>query len=280
MTSELPVPEPVSGAVPVPGAVPVTGSQPVPEPVPEPLRRPGRGRLVALATAAVLSAVVVGGGVGFGVLQVVNKPKHQVAAARKPAAAKPPVYGALSDGNHFGPLGDLLVPVPLEMQPGPDDDEFGNDTVLTTTQYKALYDETIADLPSADRKQLDQVFQASFIKGYALRTYLDSDTTDIEIALRQENQNAAKGDGQAGRILADVTGAFRPGPAVPGFPKTHCYLPPLASGDKLDYMDCDASVGDMYVWMHVSGVAPLDSAPAVDLLAQQLTRLAVPGAQI
>jgi len=44
-------------------------------------------------------------------------------------------------------------------------------------------------------------------------------------------------------------------------------------------MDCDTSVGDMYVWMHVSGVAPLDSASAVQLLSQQLTRLAIPGAQ-
>ena len=267
MTPELPVP------------VPVPVSEPTPEPASAPVRGSGRGRWVALATAAVLSAVVVGGGVGFGVLQVVNKPKHQAVAVRKPAAPKPPAYGAMSDGNHFGPLGDQLLPVPLGMEPGPDDGEFGNDTVLTTAQYKAFYNGTISDLSTTDRKLLDQRFRASFIKGYAVRTYLDSDTTDIEIALRQENQNAAKSDGQTGRILADATGAFRPGPAVPGFPKTRCYLPPLASGDKLDYMDCDASVGDIYVWMHVAGVAPLDSATAVDLLAQQLTRLAIPGAQ-
>ncbi len=44
-------------------------------------------------------------------------------------------------------------------------------------------------------------------------------------------------------------------------------------------MDCDASVGDIAVWMDVEGVAPLDSASAVNLLSQQLTRLAIPGAQ-
>ncbi|MFC1417955.1 hypothetical protein [Streptacidiphilus cavernicola] len=273
MTPEFPPPTPApEAALPEPtSAAPAT--------TPPPARKPGRGRLVALGTAAVLSAVVVGGGVGYGVLQTVDKPKHRVVAATKPAPAKPPTYGALSNGNHFGSLGDLLLPIPNGMTAGPDDAGFGNDAVLTTAQYKAFYDQTISYLSTADRKLMQQDFQASYIKGYAVRTYLVDNSMTVEVALRQENQNAAKADAKAGKDLADATGAFRPGPAVPGFPKTHCYLPPLVSGDKLDYMDCDASVGDMYVWLHVEGVAPLESSAAVTLLSQQLTRLAIPGAQ-
>ncbi|MHA6761694.1 hypothetical protein [Streptacidiphilus sp. PAMC 29251] len=248
-------------------------------PPPAPVRKPGRGRWAALGTAAVLSAVVVGGGVGFGVLQVVNKPKHQVAAAKKPAAAKPPRYGALSNGDHFGSLGDLLLPVPMGMEPGPDFYEFGNDTVLSASEYQAIFTKSIGFMSTADRKLEEQDFLDSHTKGYALRTYLQSDSTVITLALRQENQQSATLAAKSRKHLADATGAYRPGPGVPGFPATHCYLPPLPSGDKLDYMDCDASVGDISVWMDVEGVAPLDSAAAVSLLSQQLTRLAIPGAQ-
>jgi len=176
----------------------VTPEFPLPAENPPPaeavVKAPGRGRWLALGTAAVLSAVVVGGGVGYGVLQVVDKPKHQAAASHKPAPVKAPTYGALSNGNHFGSLSDLLMPVPNEMKAGPDDAGFGNDAVLTASQYKTFYEKTISYLSTADRKRQEQDFQASFVKGYAVRTYLVSDTTDIEIALRQENQGAAKGD--------------------------------------------------------------------------------------
>ncbi len=283
MTAELPQLQPAADDAPEAGSVPDPLHDPLPElpsgPVPPPERKPGRGRWVALGTAAVLSAVVVGGGVGYGVLQAVDKPRPQAAAAKKPAPVKPPTYGALSNGNHFGSLGDLLLPVPSDMEPGPDFYEFGNDTVLTASQYQAIFKKSIAFLSTADRKVEEQDFAASHTKGYALRSYLVSDTTVITVSLRQENQQTAANAAKWSKDRADATGAYRPGPGVPGFPQTHCYLPPLASGDKLDYMDCDASVGDIAVWMDVEGVAPLDSASAVNLLSQQLTRLAIPGAQ-
>ena len=265
MTAELPQPEVTQPEVPQPEVTPVR-------------QKPGRGRWLALGTALVLSAVVVGGGAGFAVLGLTKKPVKHV-AARKPAAPRPPAYGALSNGNHFGSLSDLMLPVPDDMTLGPDFYEYGNDTVLSAPQFHALFDKSIAPLSTAARRAEEQYFQASHTKGYALRSYLVSDTTSIVIALRQENQNSAAQNAAASKELAEATNVFRPGPAVPGFPGVHCYLPPLASGDKLDYMDCDASVGDIAVWMDVSGVAPLDSASAVSLLSQQLTRLAIPGAQ-
>lgn len=281
MTTELPDPglpqpglpqaEPL-GAESVAGHVPVAGQDPV--------RGSGRGRALALGTLLVLSAVAVGGGVGFGILQVDKKPDRTVAAVSgSPAPSASPAYGAHVDGDHFGTLSDLLLPLPVGYNLGPDDPGIGNDTTLTTAQYRAIFDEDIASLSSSDRKKLDGGFNASFVKGDAVRTYQSSGDMVIEVELRQENQRAASSGAAWLKELADSTQAFRAGPAVPGFPQVHCYLPPLASGDKLDYMDCDASVGDMYVRLSAYGVAPLDSASATDLLRQQLERLAIPGAQ-
>jgi hypothetical protein len=272
VTTELPQPQSAATAEPA-------AELPVGPTAELAVRRSGRGRWIALGTAAVLSAVVVGGGVGLGVLAIVGRPKHQASAAAEAVPAKPPTYGALADGNHFGSLSDLLLPVPGNLEPGPDVPGFGNDTLLTASQFHAFYDKSIATFSSADRKTLENGFQAAHIKAYAVRTYLVSDSMTIEIALRQENQSVAKGDAAELKDLATVTGVFRTGPGVPGFPQARCYLPPLQTGDKLDYLNCDVAVGDMFLSMQVSGVAPLDTASAVGLLSQQLTRLAIPGAQ-
>ena len=283
-----PSPEPGLSSEPAPDFAPVLTSEPAPDFAPEPAPalapetsrpKPGRVRWVALGTAAVLSAVVVGGGVGYGVLQVVNKPKSHAAAAKKPAPAKPPTYGAHSDGDHYGSLGDLLLPVPGGMRLGPDYYEFGNDTVLSVAEYHAVYDKDISFLSTAERKAEEQYFKSLHVKGYALRSYQPGSGLVVTIKLLQENQQSAAAAAKAQKQEIDATGAFRPGPGVPGFPKAHCFMPPLPSGDKLDYMDCDATIGDMDVRLEADGVAPLDSTTAVQLLSQQLTRLAIPGAQ-
>lgn len=271
MTDELPPAEPVLSAPVLPEPVPFG---------PEPLvRKPGRGRWVALGSALVLSAVAVGGGVGYGVLQVTGGSKHRAPVAATPAPSASPKYGAMSDGNHFGSLSDLLQPVPSSMEPGPDDQNYGNDTVLTTEQFHGLFDQQIKSFSAKERKSAEQGFSMMFIRGYALRTYMVYGSTEIEITLRQENQKVALSEAGTLTAVARDTGLFRAGPAVPGFPDAHCYLPPLAVGDKLDVLECDAAVGDIYVRLDADGVAPLDSKSAVDLLAQQLTRLAIPGAQ-
>ncbi|WP_042410623.1 hypothetical protein [Streptacidiphilus carbonis] len=287
MTDELPHSEPMGSpapAFPAPGpvavqaAVPAALQAPVPDQVP--LRKPGKGRWFALATLLVLSAVAVGGGVGFGILQVDRNPKKAVAApTASPTPSASPGYGAHVDGDHFGPLSDMLLPVPSGYSLGPDDPGIGNDTTLTAAQYHAIFDKDIASLSSSDRQKLEGSFNASFIKGDAVRTYQTNDNLVVEVELRQENQKVASYGAAWLKSLADSTQAFRAGPAVPGFPKVHCYLPPLSNGDKLDYLDCDASVGDLYVRLSAYGVAPLDSASATELLRQQLERLAIPGAQ-
>lgn len=260
MTAEIPQPEP---AVTVPPAGPGPKSA-------------GK-RWIALGTAGVLSAVVVGGGVGLAVLKLRHKPTRPVAVASKPVAR--PSYGALSDGNHFGSLSDLLLPVPTGDSLGPDAWELGNNSVLDTAQEHAHFDKEIASLSTSDRTRLEGTFDAAHIKGTGLRTYLVGAGLVVEITLEQENQGAARSASQRNEDLAAATGAFRAGPSVPGYPKTHCYLPPLPTGDKLDYLSCDASVGDILVTLNAYGTAPLDSSSAVDLLQQQLDRLAIPGAQ-
>ncbi|MEZ0092795.1 hypothetical protein [Streptacidiphilus sp. EB129] len=270
MTTESPQPTPVTGStVPAEAPQPNTLASAPPR---------GRGRLVVLAAALALSAVGVGGGVGLLVLHGETQAAPVAAATGQPTPT--PSYGAMSNGNHFGDLGDLLLPVPSSLYPGPDDPGVGNDAVLTAAQYHGIYDKDLKSLSAGDRQGMESYFVASHIKGGAVRTYRSGGTLSVEISLLQENQQFAAQLGGFSSALAAKTGVYRTGPAVPGFPTAHCYLPPLLSGDKLDYMECDASVGDMYVHLGASGVAPLDTATAVDLMRQQLTRLAIPGAQI
>jgi hypothetical protein len=260
----------------VPPPYPQTPADPGTPPSP-PVGGTRRGRRVALVAAFVLSAVVVGGGAGAGVLAL--RPQH-VAAAPAPAH-RGPAYGALADGNHFGSLGDLLLPMPSDYQEGPDDEALGNDTVLGKDQYERYFNEQFRDLKSGDRKKLQALLDLSHIRGYALRSYAaDSDDFVAEISLLQENQQRAKQSAEWTKAFADATGVFRTGPAIDGFPHARCYLPPGLPGDKLDHMTCTDAEGDLLITMRVDGVAPLNTASAAALFKQQLTRLAIPAAAI
>lgn len=240
--------------------------------------KPGRARWIALGAAAVLSAVAVGGGVGFGVLQVSKKPAKPVASAA-PKTPAGPTYGALSNGNHFGALRDLLVPVPVYENLGPDMYQFGNDSELDPAQYHQLWEKQFSFLSTADRTAMENGLAADHLKGIAVRSYQVSGQLVVWVQLSQENQDRAKSAAGTLKQLSDRTGMYRAGPAVPGFPAVRCFLPPLATGDKLDQLECNASVGDMLVTLDAQGTAPLDTASAIDLMRQQLTRLAIPGAQ-
>ncbi|WP_052442653.1 hypothetical protein [Streptacidiphilus neutrinimicus] len=244
-------------------------------PAPTPASSGRRLTVGALGLAFVLSAVGVGAFVGLGL--------------RSPAAAKPataaaraatPSFGAHSDGDHYGSLGDLLLPIPAGYQYGPDDMGLGDDSVLTPSQYEAMYTKSFAFLSSGERQQLKNELDLAHVLGYGLRTYSDSSSQVVEITLLQENQHTAKGWSQVGKELADATNALRAGPSIPGHPEAHCYLLPTRPGDPLDSMGCEAAVGDLLVSLDAEGTAPLDQRGAAAILEAQLNRLAIPAAQI
>jgi hypothetical protein len=237
-----------------------------------PLRR--RLAVGALGVAFVLSAVGAGTAVGLGL---------RSPASAKPATAAPapkPSFGAHSDGDHFGSLSDLLLPMPTGYQYGPDDMGLGDDSVLTRDQYEAMFAKSFSFLTSSERDRLKNQLDLAHILGYGLRTYSDGSSQIVEITLLQENQHSAKGWSQADKYLADSTNVFRAGPGIPGHPEAHCYLLPAKPGDRLDAMHCDAAVGDLLVSLDAEGTAPLDQQGAAAILEAQLNRLAIPAAQI
>ncbi|SEK69490.1 hypothetical protein [Streptacidiphilus jiangxiensis] len=244
---------------------------------PAPQRRTGRlPGLVALGAAFVLSAVGVGTAVGYYGLRD-NRAAQPVAKA---AAHAGPAYGAHSDGDHFGSLSDLLLPLPGGYDYGPDDADLGDNTVLTHDQYVKKFNSDFAVLRTSERDKLRTDLDLDHVLGYALRTYTDGNALVVEVSLVQENQQTAKSMATLGKFLADSTGAFRAGPSIPGHPEAHCYLLPASPNDPLDQMDCDDYVGDMLVHVDAYGPAPLDQQSVASLLELQLSRLAIPAAQI
>jgi hypothetical protein len=252
---------------------------------PEPAPGRGRNRWIALGAAAVLVSMAVGGGVGYVLLQYKQQPRPAARIfAAPPATVHLPSYGARSDGDHYGPLSDLLLPIPGGYTLGPDLPGVGGDVQLTPAQFVSVSGDIDPGATSSERKALVQSVESSHLEGYALRSY--EPTTGgspdyyLQIALVQENQHEASDSLTVMHQMVQYLGVDRSGPAVPGFPSAQCFLPYSATGDQLSSMECVAAVGDLFVDMQEDGTAPLDTGDAVAVFEQQLTRLAIPAAQI
>lgn len=246
--------------------------------------RPGPA---ARAAAAVVAAALLGVGIGFGVLQV--RYDDEPVAAAAPAAPSAgatgatgagPSYGAKANGTHFGSMRDLLVPLPAGYRPGPDSGAYGNDTELSEAQRKAWVEDEVRGLPSKLQDALRKDWQQYPLKGGGVRSFTanDSDAVTATVWLLQYHQEAVKADDAWVSALGSDTGLFRLGPQVPGHSEAHCYLPALDPGAEIDSMHCSAAVGDLRVVFNSEGVVPLPKDRLVTLFAQQLDRLALPGA--
>ncbi len=262
-------PEPQAGSIPEATAAPSASAAPSAPVAPN---GPRKGRWLALGLVGVLVAVATGYGIGEAILADEKAPTVS-AAASTPAPAPAPAIGVRPDGSHFGPLSALLLPVPATMSLGSDDPAFGNDTVLAPGQYQAFFNENFAELAGGDRSRLGGLLDVPGLNGAALRTYMVSDQMEVEVGMFQMTRDRVVADNALRQELANATGGFAGGVSVTGFPQAHCYLPPLQEGDRLDYLNCDAVIGDLLVTMHAYGVAPLDSTDAAGLFQQQLTRL-------
>ncbi len=203
-----------------------------------------------------------------------------------PGAAPAPTpsasaFGAKSNGNHFGSLRDLLLPVPAGFALGPDDGGYGNDTELTAEQLGAELEEDLADVPEEKRGQLKAYWDGLHVKGTGIRT-LESLGRDLVVSfkLRQFNQQEVERENEYTAVFTGDTGLFRTGPDIPGHPEAHCYLMPVDPGAQIDYLECSAAEGDLLVVMDVEGVAQLPKDKIVTLFTAQLDRLARPGASV
>ncbi|GAA5006385.1 hypothetical protein [Kitasatospora paranensis] len=252
---------------------------PVLEVPPAARRRPS---FAVRATAAVVAAALVGVGIGVGILKVRYDDEPVVAAGPTAAAPGPsasPAFGAKSNGTHFGSFRDLLLPVPDGYRLGPDAGAYGNDTELTEAQRKSWMEDEIRGLPTKLQDSLRKVWQDTPLKGGGVRSLAASDDTLVAtVWLLQYHQAAVKADDAWVSTLGSDTGLFRLGPQVPGHTEAHCYLPALPPGSEVDSLQCSAALGDLRVVFQVDGVAPLPKDRLVTLFAEQLDRLAIPGA--
>lgn len=248
------------------------------QPQPPSVRRPGRGRWIALGAVGVLVAVATGAGIGEAILGDEKQPAKAAPAAQAAIAA--PSFGSNADGSHYGSLSDLLLPVPDQGALGADDPAFGNDTVLSPAQYQPFFNEDFSDLSGADRSRLSGLLDLGGLQAAALRTYQVSDQLDVEIGMFQVRPDRVAAGPAITQELANATGSFTATGTVTGFPKARCYQPPLAqASDQLDYLDCAAVAGDLLVTVEAYGSAPMDTSAVTALLQQQLTRLGTPEAQ-
>ncbi|GAA1992241.1 hypothetical protein [Kitasatospora viridis] len=270
---------------------PATPEDPaVPRPS-RPLRPPRPLRAAALAVTAVLATAAVGVAVGLGVLAA-TRPEHAGTVGPTPVpgtahetpAAGGPVYGAHSDGTHFGALSDLLLPVPAGFSLGLNGGDAGADTEagadLTGDQLAGELDAQLDLLPAAQRSAARTRLQGAHPRT-GTRGYTAAD--GHLVASIWLDQFAGSADaGPAGAVFATAwSGAgtdYRQGPSVPGHPEVSCVLPSTRPSAPIDELDCAAVVGDVLVTMRVEGAAPLPKSEAVSMFRQQLERLAIPGA--
>lgn len=247
-----------------------------------------RAGLAVRVGAAVVVAALVGVGIGIGIIQVKYPDGKEIAGSAgptvassgpSPSAAPSPVFGAKENGNHFGAMLDLLLPLPTGYALGPDDGAYGNNTELTPEQLAGELDDTLKDLPKDQRDKVRANWQALHIKGAGVRSIKRADNAvAVGFQLRQFNQQAVGAQNEFVGAFVAASGIFREGPGVPGHPEAHCFLPPAPPGEELDYLQCSAAEGDLLVVMKVEGVAPLPKDSAIALFTQQLDRLARPGA--
>ncbi|MFJ5926809.1 hypothetical protein ACIQF6_29870 [Kitasatospora sp. NPDC092948] len=237
-------------------------------------------RTVQKAVAAVVAAALVGVGIGEVIIKVHYKDSPApVAAVPAPSASASEPWGAKSNGNHFGSMRDLLLPVPSGWRLGPDYKSIGNDNEIRDEDLATALQEIVADIPEKYRKDAEGVLSSLHLQAIGARSLVASDNRSmVTLVLSQFNQQAVAAENNSyGKWYTDNE-LYRLGPGVPGHPEAHCALPTLKAGDQLDYFQCYAGVGDLLVQMEVAEVAPLDQGTVVDLFRQQLERLATPGA--
>jgi hypothetical protein len=230
---------------------------------------------LALVAAAVSLGLVAGGGTwGWSALQDADRTAPTVVWAE-------PAEHPESDIPALEPTGlaaDLL-PMPPHYRPGPDVDEFGNDSVLDAERAVALFKEGSRGLPSAKRKRHDKAIEKLGIKGLAVRSYRPTDSRFVmETRLAQlENTKAVGRLAAFQKEMADAFGVFRKGPKIKGHPKATCFLMPETDDVELDIMMCTAPVGEVLVSVYAYGAKPLATGTIKNLVREQLDHISSPG---
>lgn len=233
-----------------------------------------------LAVIGAVAAVAVGGGIGEYVVHG-RDTNHdaQIASIKAADAAHyaklttPVTAGARSDGSHYGSLFAYLLPTPDGWKLGEDVGSYGNNSYVSQVQINAKIQGELLNVPKSDLSSTQSTLADLHLQAIAMRSMVDSGSTEqVEIELLQLDPKLASADQKLFGVYVDGLG-WRQGSSVPGYGSANCILPPGLGSDTLDSMLCTASYGDVEVTLQAEGVAPLDQATAVKMMAQQLDRL-------
>ncbi|MFJ4784214.1 hypothetical protein [Streptomyces sp. NPDC088794] len=253
-------------------------------------KKPGRRRRTVSVTAVVLLVAAVAAGVAYTVITVRNADRDAQAPEWKFPSRRLDGQGSGSRpkvASESG-LGGMLVPYGTDgWSRGPDLGEFGSDAELSGAQASALRKESLSDLPRSQRTQLQKQYDKHPIKGMAMRSYLNSDASNLStnkgiftvsvLLTRMDSRAQAKTLSSVENELFEAFDLFREGPAVKGHKDAKCFLPPKDADSDLTGMYCSAHVGDVMVSVSADGPKPLDTKGVALLMSEQLDRIAEPG---
>ncbi|WP_063781155.1 hypothetical protein [Streptomyces maremycinicus] len=254
--------------------------------VTKPARRtPRPGRVAAVAGAALLACALVGG-VGYTVVTVQDADRDPGKPTwRFPSPAQDDEKPGRDDAKG-SQLSDLLVPYGTDgFDRGPDLGEFGADAEFSGAQATALRKESIKDLPSKSRRQLEKLIDKERIKGVAMRSYVvdrsDYNTTDViafDVNLsRMENRTAVRESATSFNGFLAATDVFRKGPKIAGNKDARCFLTPKGKDEELGFALCTAYVGDVLVSVTADAPGVLDAKFVAKFFTAQLDRIDDPG---
>ncbi|NJQ00066.1 hypothetical protein [Streptomyces zingiberis] len=213
----------------------------------------------------------------------------------EPSAARDGEDGEdLADGDGGLPVGPdtsragqelaaLLLPVPEDHQPGPDLDEFGHSAVLGRERAVRLL---TTGGSAAQRRQWKRTVAELRVTGLAMRSYASRDlstVTEIRIVRTADATATARVGGfyaLAGELMGGTAESrLRPGPELDGAPEASCVVArdEDPDGDELGSTLCVARQGPFLLSGVVSGPGQYTREMSLDLLTEQLERLASAG---
>jgi hypothetical protein len=246
----------------------------------KPARRVLRpGRIATVAGAALLACALVGG-VGYTVVTVQDADRAPGKPTWKFAPPAQADEKTAQDGT--AGLSALLVPYGTDgFERGPDLGEFGADAEFSGAQAIAMRKESIKDLPSKSRRQLEKLIDKERIKGVAMRSYVvgrsdynttDAITFDVNLS-RMENRTAVREAATSVNGFIAATDVFRKGPKIAGNKDAQCFLTPKDKDEELGFALCTAYVGDVLVSVTANAPGVLDAKFVAKFFTAQLDRI-------
>ena len=246
------------------------------------------GRIAAVTGSLLLAGALIGG-VGYTVVSVQDadhapgKPTWKFPAADEDDEKK---SNKKDEGSSSG-LSALLLPFGTDgYDRGPDLGEFGADAEFSGAQATALRKESVKDLPTATRRELEKLIDKQHIEGMAVRSYAvnrqnytnNEDEITLGVTLsRLENRNAVRRMATSFNEFLAEADILRKGPKIEGHEDARCFLTPKGKRYELGGAFCTAYVGDVLVSVKADGHGPLDGKFVAKFFAAQLDRIDDPG---